>query len=183
MYTPDNWDPLDRDNRHVAHLINNDAPKLNFYADETRMANPALMKKVFPNTVAPWFNELPASLRLILGTKKFDREYLKYACGFCAHPVKKSHYKCSFCKGNLNLDDVDLNEVIDGIKIRYTDHHDEEEELRTLDKVNTFISMCTIKLIYEKVIEIEGIRWDLDCSSLDEQYLDGQPSEEDEFEI
>ena len=184
MYTPPGWDPQDKNKNHIAFMINNDAPRLNFYTDETRMANPTLMKKVFPNTVAPWFNDLPASLRLLLGTKKFDYEYLKYACSFCAHPVKKSHYKCSFCKTSLKIDDINLDEVIGEIQLRYRKDYtpSEDEELRNLDKVNLFNSICTLNMIHEKIIEIEGNRWDSDSTILDEEYIEDQ-EEDDTYEI
>ena len=185
MYRPENWDPTNKNGSHVALILNNDAPRLNFYTDETRMANPQMMKQAFPNTMAPWFNELPASLRLLLGTKRFDYEYLKYACEFCSHPVKKKYYNCSFCKEQIQIEDINLDDVICDIKLRYQrdSFPSEDEECKTIDKINLFNNICTLKMIYEKVIEIEGCKWDVESSILDDEFQDGDSDDSAWFDI
>ena len=188
--SPIGWDP-EKESEHLKYVIDGNGPEITLFAPETANANQSLLKKAFPITAREWFNDLPCEIRLLLGTKKFEKAYLEYVCDFCRHPVYKSYKKCSFCNSKVNLEDMNLNEIIDNIKFAYSSQSITTiyEESAAFNNFNCFLNTCALKVFNDKIIEIDGGIWCQEFENLDircEEDLLGCESDgvtEDSFDI
>ena len=86
----------------------------------------------------------------------------------------------SYISGPFNLNDIICN-----IEFRYQKDSfpSEEEECKTIDNINHFYNICTLKMIRDKLVEIEGKCWDEESRSTDEEYRDDEDDDSNDYEI
>ena len=142
--------------------INNEAPLLMTNTERTLNADQELLKRTFPVSVKPWYNELPPKVRALLGTKKFDIEVLKIINGICRHPVDKKMKNCSYCHDYIDISKTDMNQIIDNIEdfyetkyISFTDY----QNCHNLPNNNLVLDAMLIKMFNDEDIVIHNENW------------------------
>ena len=157
---PAGW-PSATDDCKTIWEINDVGPKIKIQTDQTMMANPSMLKKVFPMNMSNWFNDLPSYIRVKLGTEEFDKLVINHIKLQCFHPIKKDPLKCNFCKDDIEHN-LDMEELVKKIRLNYNhkNHSDLENQLiEDFSLLSNLLSMWIIKILLEQDVIIDNQNW------------------------
>ena len=125
-------------------------------------ADQDLLKRTFPVSVLPWFNELPPKVRSLLGTRKFDFEVLKIINGKCRHPAGKKMKNCSNCHDEIDLSEIKINQIVENIEdfyetkyINFTDY----QSYHDLPNNNLVLDAMLLKMFSDEDLIIQNENW------------------------
>ena len=159
---PDGW-PQAADERKTAWLLNGDGPKIKIQTEQTMASNPIMLRKVFPMNMHKWFNELPAHIRLALGTNEFDKLVISHLKGKCFHPIKKKQDDCKFCRNEI-IHNLNQEDLIKKIKLNYNTLTKSPREIDSqitedLSNLSNLVSLWFIKMFLNNDVVVDGQNW------------------------